>query len=484
MSRGPFDPAAHRLEEGLQQRAAVLARELAAEHDLAARVEPYAPHCWSGEGPRAPSLCLDDFSTLPALDGVLGVEAYQHRARMRAGAGDLFAAVLEPTPGYLDYCRDVLRLGAPEFVLAETVGGPMEVARACGRGAAFARLVAVARAAGGLVVDPFMGIEPVWGLAAELAGGAGVEVRVLGPPPPVTWVANDKSLLVEIVARLLGRDWLVETRESADPGTLARHVAELGARHDRVALKRLRCVSGMGNRIFEAAALREAGPEALAREVREFLAETDWDGVEGVLAVEWVEAEVSPSTQLWIPPPGSGPPRLDGIYEQVLEGEHGYFVGSRPSTLPDAVDRRIGGAALAVAAVLQALGYVGRCSFDHLLVGEPDEGPEIKFVDCNGRWGGTSLPMLLVERTVGAPRPPYLCRDFVHPGLVGARFPELLAAVGDELFDPKTRKGRYLLYNVGPLEEFGKLDVVALGETQEEADAALAEDLPRLLGLG
>ncbi len=483
MSRGPFDPAAHRLEDDVQQRAAALARQLAAEHDLAARVEPYAAHRWSGEAPRAPALCLDDFSSLPALDGVLGVEAYQHRARMRAGAGDLFTAVLEPTAGYLDYCRDVLGLGAPEFVLAEVVGSPMEVARACGSGAACARLVAAARAAGGLVVDPFMGIEPVWELAAKLAAGAGVEVRVLAPPPPVTWMANDKSLLVEIVDRLLGRDWLVETHESADPETLARRVAELGARHARVALKRLRCVSGMGNRIFESAALREAGPAAVSREVREFLAATDWDGAEGVLAVEWVDAEVSPSTQLWIPLRGDGPPRLDGIYEQILEGEHGYFVGSRPSTLPDGVDRRIGQGALAVAAVLQALGYVGRCSFDHLLVGEPGGEPAVKFVDCNGRWGGTSLPMLLVERTVGAPRPPYLSRDFVDPGLVGARFPELLAAVGDEVFDPKTRQGRYLFYNVGPLEEFGKLDVVALGETQEEAGTALADDLPRLLGL-
>ncbi len=35
----------------------------------------------------------------------------------------------------------------------------------------------------------------------------------------------------------------------------------------------------------------------------------------------------------------------------------------------------------------------------------------------------------------------------------------------------------------GPLEGFGKLDVIALGETQSEAEAALEEDLPRILGL-
>jgi hypothetical protein len=62
-------------------------------------------------------------------------------------------------------------------------------------------------------------------------------------------------------------------------------------------------------------------------------------------------------------------------------------------------------------------------------------------------------------------------------------FSELLAAVGDEIFDPRASQGRFVFYNVGPLREFGKLDVIALGRTQEEAEEAMLERLPRLLGL-
>ena len=62
-------------------------------------------------------------------------------------------------------------------------------------------------------------------------------------------------------------------------------------------------------------------------------------------------------------------------------------------------------------------------------------------------------------------------------------FPEILRSVGDALFDPKTDRGRYVFYNVGPLARTGKFDVVAFGRTPEEADDALGNELPRLLGL-
>jgi len=62
-------------------------------------------------------------------------------------------------------------------------------------------------------------------------------------------------------------------------------------------------------------------------------------------------------------------------------------------------------------------------------------------------------------------------------------FPEILKRVGDDLYDPATGKGRFIFYNVGPLTRCGKLDVIALGRTPDEAEEALGSDLPRLLGL-
>ncbi len=84
---------------------------------------------------------------------------------------------------------------------------------------------------------------------------------------------------------------------------------------------------------------------------------------------------------------------------------------------------------------------------------------------------------------MAGPRPPYRARDFEHPDLVGASFTELLASVGDAAWEVRSGRGRFLFYNTGPLLDFGKLDVIALGTSQAEADAALEEDLPRLWGL-
>ena len=105
-----------------------------------------------------------------------------------------------------------------------------------------------------------------------------------------------------------------------------------------------------------------------------------------------------------------------------------------------------------------------------------------KFTECNGRWGGTSTPMHLIERVVKGPRPPYRAQDFVHSDLAGACFKDVLARVGDAVYDPKTGQGQFIFYNVGPLVA-GKLDVISLGATQAEAEAGLLERLPKLLGV-
>jgi len=171
------------------------------------------------------------------------------------------------------------------------------------------------------------------------------------------------------------------------------------------------------------------------------------------------------------------------VYEQLLEGEEKIFLGSRPSLLPREINETLVTASIRVAVGLQELGYVGRCSFDFIVVDCPSNDFRVKFVEANGRWGGTSTPMRLVDRIVKGPRPAYRAQDFMDHGLIGVSFPEILKRVGDDLYDPASGKGRFVFYNVGPLTRSGKLDVIALGRTPDEAEEALGSDLPRLLGL-
>ncbi len=450
-------------------------------------LEVFGRHRWSGEGShserRVPALHLDDVSAIPFLVDISGVEEYQHRARLRAQDGDLFATMTVPTSVYEEYCRQRLLLGQVEHLVPPGRTNPLEIAHACLEPVVLERLVSQARQAGRFQVHPYMGIEATWHLAGAIAEAAEVPVEVLAPPPPVTWIANDKARFEDLVELVLGREWLVESQRAGTHGALTDSLLDLATRHRRVALKRLRCASAMGNLVLESAQLESLGRQGTRELVDRFLVRTEWAGDEEVLTVAWEDAVESPSTQLWLPAFEDGPPRLDGIYDQILAGEEKVFVGSRPTALPLAVQERLAHAALRVAAGLQALGYVGRCSFDHLVVGDPDSDPVLRFTECNGRWGGTSTPMNLVDRIVAGSRPPYRAQDFVSPELIGRTFAEVLARVGSALYDPATGEGRFVFYNVGPLTAHGKLDVIALGETQEAAEAALLEELPDRLGV-
>lgn len=433
---------------------------------------------------------LDDFSAIPFLDGVSGVREYQHRARLRSRTGDAFVTVTPPVEGAEEYFRSRLGLGSPLGMVAEPTSQPLAVAAACGSLQMLDRLRALARERQ-LGIHPYMGIEAVWDLAAALGGDSETRVTVLAPPPPVTWIANDKALFEDLVVEALGAEWVVDGKRCRGAPELSSALVELADRHSRVALKRLRCASAMGNLVFESSGLLVRSRDQVTERVERFLEDTQWDGDEEVFAVAWEETDISPSTQWWIPVSGEGLPRLDGVYEQILQGETKVFVGSRPSRLPEQLHRRLERAGLSIAYLLQQLGYVGRCSFDHLVLGDPGFDPTLRFTECNGRWGGTSLPMSLVDRVFGVEpgaerdtRPTYRAQDLVLPELVGLPFLELLRRVGDQVFDHASGRGRFLFYNLGPLQEHGKVDVIAVGSTSREADWALETLLPELIRAG
>ncbi len=476
-----------RLNQEERRAAEAWARTLTVEQGLVEQLAPYAAlRVGSDEAAgwmAGPTLQLDDVSPIPFLDGIVGNELYQLRARVRARDGDLYVATCPQVPGYEPYNQERLGLGRPDFVYAEPVATPGQVSAACGAGLAFEALTQHAKRRGRLLVHPYMGAEAIWELAADLAASAQVPMRVLAPPPPITWITNDKAHVSRAAEALvsdglLGGAPVVDTRIGRDPAALAAALRELSGRHAAVALKMTRCASAMGNHVFRAEAVIRASPAALEAEVLAFLVDKRWTRGDEVLAVAWEETHISPSTQLWIPPLGGGDAHVDGVYEQLLVGPEKVFLGAIPSRLGEQMDRCLSRASLRIAAAFQALGYVGRCSFDFIVT----EG-DARFVECNGRWGGTSTPMHLLDRLFRGGRPPYRARDFVHPELVGRPLPDLLEALGDELYDVRTDRGRFIVYNVGCLQTYGKLDVICLAPTAREASRGLEEDLPRLWGL-
>ncbi len=476
-----------RLDAGATRRAIEVAEDVEDRTGIRAQAASLAPHVWRavptpGSPGAPPTLHIDDVSAIPFLQGIVGVEFYQLRARVRAVEGDVYAATCPDSAAYIAYNRDRLGLGGPTFVFAEPVENPARISHACANGEAFEALAAIARGAGELAIHPYMGSEPVWELARDLSARAGVDVRVLAPHPAATWFANDKAHLSDVAVAVcsdgvLGAAPIVETRVATDAVALAGHLRDLASRHARVALKMTRCASAMGNRIFEAAAVESLAEPQLLAAVDDFLTTKEWRAGQPVLAVSWEATSSSPSTQCWIPPEGAGDPSVQGVYEQLLVGEEQVFLGSIPSGLGAELDARLVQASLRIARVYQRLGYVGRCSFDFIVVGGAAHA-----VECNGRWGGTSTPMHLMDRLFPAGRPAYRARDYVDQALVGCELADLLSMLGDELYDARTGRGRFVVYNVGCLVPHGKLDVIAIGADVADASRALEEQLPALLG--
>jgi hypothetical protein len=463
-----------------------VAERVRRRHRLAAAADRWKPHTVELGNLRASTrvLALDDYSEIPFVHSVVGASWYQYRARLRCGDGDWYAVARPPIEGYEEYNTRFLGLGYTHCVHLEPSGSSLPLARLLSSDrAAFDRLVALARDNGRLLLHPYMAIEPVWELAAELAAAALVPVRVLGPLPGVTRLANDKVRFSDLVQRLLGEDALARTATSADPHVVAELMREYAGRYEALALKMPSCASGMGNRIFDGGRLRGKPMHALRSLVDRFLEEKEWDGREELLVVEWHRDVLeSPSAQCWIPPADGGEPEIDEVYEQFLLGEEGVFEGAMLSALPRAIRHDFMVKSWLICRVLQQLGYVGRCSFDGLVVGRNLREARVKFVECNARWGGTSTPMHLMTRVFGDFRHvPYKAQDYVDERLRGLEFTHLLEIFGDTLYDRRTGRGRVLLYNVGGVAEHGKFDLVVTGRTYAEIGRFIDERVPALI---
>lgn len=484
--RRPKTVVAYPRDRATVDRVAAVAELTSRGHGLAAEADRWKTHTVDAAHLRASTtvLALDDYSEIPFVEAVVGACWYQYRARLRCGDGDCYAVARPPIEGYEDYNRRFLGLGRARLVRVEPSGSSLPLARLLASDrAAFEELVALARDAGGLLLHPYMAIGPVWELAAALAEAARVPARVLGPLPGVARLANDKARFSDIVEQLLGSDALAHTGTSDDLRVVAELMREYAARYDAFALKMPSCASGMGNRIFDGRELRGKALGVYRSVVDRFVEEKEWGGREELLVVQWHRDVLeSPSAQCWIPPLDGGDPEIEEVYEQFLVGEERVFEGAMLSALPRPIRHDFMRKSWLVCRVLQQLGYVGRCSFDALVVGRRLEEARIKFVECNGRWGGTSTPMNLMSRVFGDFRSvPYKAQDYVDERLRGLEFAHLMEIFDDVLYDRRAGTGRVLLYNVGGIAEHGKFDVVVTGRTYAEIGRFIDERIPALI---
>lgn len=461
---------------------AIAARLLRDEPALAATA-PFGERVTAGLARDGRALAFEDHTGM-ALYARRGAVLTEYRPLLLAADGDFVAIGERPDPAFEAYCREILGLGRIERLFpTPDAGTVVRLPRRIILDAdVMNRLVEAARRDGVISLIPYYGNGGCWVLAREIAARSGAHVRVAAAPPRLTLRVNDKLWFSDRLAELLGRGARPMTYYAYGPSALAARLRTLARRHGRVIVKVPDSAGSLGNLALDAG-------DILARtfvELRGWLIETltsqFWDGGWPLLTGVWDSpAAGSPSVQMWIPEASDGGPIVEGIFEQVVQGPRGTFVGSVPADLPDRLTARLAAEAALLAGLLQRIGYFGRCSFDAVLAGKSKDEAELHWIECNGRWGGVSIPMTLANRLTGDWRQ----RPFVvvqretrpyRPLTIG----QAIARLGDRLFRQGGRGEGVVLLTPRLMADGRGLHFMTLARTAGAA-RAMAADCTALL---
>lgn len=272
-----------------------------------------------------------------------------------------------------------------------------------------------------------------------------------------------------------------------------------------VVVKQNEGFSGLGNAILELDALAHVAPGSeasparrralLAEALREMRfvdrAQTWEDFLEGLeerggVVETLLEGAVrrAPSCQLRISPGGGIDPL--STHDQLVEGPDGQVYAGCRFPADGGYRQTIQRDALRVAEVLEAQGAIGRLAVDFLCVRGADGGWRQFANETNLRLGGTTHPMMLLRMmTHGRYEPEtglyltrrgepqyYVATDSLQSeGYRGLLVDDVLdlGAVHGLHYQPWSESG-VIFHFTGALSAFGKLGLIAIGKSAEEAD--------------
>ena len=439
----------------------------------------------SGLGPW-PALVIEDHSSISLFE-TEGNLAYSYRALLLASAGDLVVVAAPSSKAFEDYCAGSLGLGRPEVLVLKPSNNVLSLAEMAAADAPlFERLVERAGDAGGLGIVTYMGSADVWQLAGRISHAARVPVKVAAAPPALTRRVNDKLWFAKCVADLLGQQALPATAGAYGLATLVGRIIEMEDTHESLAIKLTRSASSAGNYLLDLKRIKGMSARGLYAWLEERFHALGWSGRFPVIVTSWERPVLSsPSVQLWLPERKHGPPIVEGIFDQIIVGDTAVFSGAEPSRLSEHLQQRLANEAAHIGLLFQYLGYFGRCSFDSILVGQSLDTAELLWVECNGRWGGVSIPMTLANRLLGDWRKVW---PVVVEGYSMARPPRglnsILSDLSGELYDSTYQSEGAVILSPGRLEAAQGYEFLVLDRTREAALARAARVSTKLQGTG
>lgn len=436
------------------------------------------------ESDDSPSLHLDDFSEIPLIGSLDSAGYLQQRARLRASDGDHVVFSRKVEDGYSDYCEQKLGLGQVNWIYpSDESSSSRDIAFVCLRDRRVRNdLVQAIRHQGLRYIHPHISTMSVWQLANTLHNSARLPVSVIGPTPALSAWANNKIEFAAATERLLGPLSVPTTEAVNNFAMLSKTIVQFAETHSRMGIKFPYGVGGSGNFLVNASQIRGLSLAQTRDYLKRLLAGHRWPEGGRVLVDVWETNVInSPSVQTWIPPASVGQPIIEGLFRQSVHGDTGAFVGSCPANLPAKLEQEIIDSSFLLTVLFQELGYVGRCSFDLILIGETVDNCRFEFVECNARWGGTSIPMTLINRlNIGADNT-FSVQTINVPGLEKITFQTMVHELGSELYDPARGEGRFILFNPARIKLDSSIEAIAIANTTTQAEELLSDVLtPRL----
>lgn len=411
-------------------------RLLSADHRLST-VDYFSPHAKTGLLP-GPALFIDDRAEI-ALSGSPDDWPFEYRLALLGEAGDTLVLSGARNRDFELYLRDYLgvgRLGVIEVGAKGSSGGQAMPQRCQNDEKVFSHLVATCQQAKGLSIVPVQATGAVWALGRGIGVAAGVTVRIAGPGPRLSRCVNDKLWFTECVRLLFGEQAHPESYAAYGLAALVRQVHELSRRQNRIVIKLPNSAGSSGNVVLNSNDFRGLTVSEVRSRLLGLLGRFSLSWPFPVQVAVWEEPVLSsPSVHVWIPDPKSGRPIIEGIFEQKVRGPEAEFVGAEVARFCIEVQEQMAHESTLIATLFQRLGYFGRCSFDCLLIGKDFTDAAVHWVECNGRWGGVSFPLSLLNR-LGISILEYEVLIVQRTGLTieARQFRDVLRLLGDLLY--------------------------------------------------
>lgn len=452
-----------------------LAKRLLAHEPALNRIDMFGTHVRAGISD-APAVFYEDHSEIRLYPGT-GGGRFAYRSFLLADDDDIFLLDGDRSHPFEAYCYKMLGLGAGTVL--QPVGQPnirVPLARRCAQDEAILkRLCEAAAVKGELNLVPYMGTGNAWRLAAAVADRSGADVLVAAPPPRLTQRVNDKLWFFQRVREALDADASPLTYSVFGPAALAARLRALASRFPRVAVKIPDSAGSVGNVTLQSGALAGKPLAQIRQNILDILAGYGWQSTYPLMVGVWEYPVIaSPSVNVWIPRRQEGLPILEGVFTQTLQGPEAKFAGAEPSELPQPLIERILWDGVRLAYYLQSLGYFGQCGFDAILVGDTLERASIHWIECNGRWGGVSIPIAIASRLVGDWTKKYvIIVQRTHLHLPTRTFSAILDRLKGNLFSPASRSEGVVVMTPEPALYGSGLNLLVIGDNKARAHAEL-----------